>query len=403
MRLELARRRRGPRAGPRPRARAPPTIVVAAHEVQHRGAALLPAAATSSASSAGSVERPLAQQRRARRRRRRCPSTVGLHAAAGDRPEVGRRRDRRRGRWAAATIARASGCSLSDSTAPARRSTSSSPMPGAGDADDGVLALGERAGLVEQERVDGAALLEREAVLDEDPVAGRHRRGDRRRQRDRQAERVRAGDDQHGHDPGDRLVGVAERQPHDAGDHRGAGGDVEEQRGGPVGEHLRPRPRLLGLGHQPLDAGQRGVLADRVDPHPDRRVGRHRAGDDPVADVLGDRLGLAGDHRLVELRRALDDLAVGRHPGAGADQHDVTDAQVVDRRPSRRSPSGSDPLGLVGQQRGERGEGVLGLAERLHLLPVAEQHDRHQQRQLPPEVQVERVERRRHRRARRRR
>ena len=40
---------------------------------------------------------------------------------------------------------------------------------------------------------------------------------------------------------------------------------------------------------------------------------------------------------------------------------------------------GADPLGLVGQQRGERGEGVLGLAERLHLLPVAEQHDRHQQ------------------------
>ena len=38
----------------------------------------------------------------------------------------------------------------------------------------------------------------------------------------------------------DRLVGVAEREPHDPGDHRRAGGDVEEERGGTVGEHLRP-------------------------------------------------------------------------------------------------------------------------------------------------------------------
>jgi hypothetical protein len=46
---------------------------------------------------------------------------------------------------------------------------------GAGDADDGVLALGEGAGLVEQHGVDRAAGLEGEAVLDEDAVAGRDR------------------------------------------------------------------------------------------------------------------------------------------------------------------------------------------------------------------------------------
>ena len=79
-------------------------------------------------------------------------------------------------------------------------------------------------------------------------------------------------------------------------------------------------------------------------------------------------------------------------------------------RTSTTSPTGSsdggdrtdrvavDELGLVGQQRGECGERVLGLADRLHLLPVAEQHDRHQRSQLPPELEVEPVETGRHRR-----
>ena len=63
---------------------------------------------------------------------------------------------------------------------------------------------------------------------------------------------------------------------------------------------------------------------------PDGRVGRHGAGDDAVADVLGHGTGLAGDHRLVELGLAVDDDAVGRHASAGAHEHDVTDAQLVD-------------------------------------------------------------------------
>ena len=48
-----------------------------------------------------------------------------------------------------------------------------------------------------------------------------------------------------------------------------------------------------------------------------------------------------------------------------------------------------DPFGFVGQQRGERGERALGLADRLHLEPVAEQHDVDEQRELPPEVEIE--------------
>ena len=131
--------------------------------------------------------------------------------------------------------------------------------------------------------------------------------------------------------------------------------------------------------------------------HPDRRVGRHRAGDDAVAGRLGDRLGLAGDHRLVELGRAVDDRR--RRPGPGRRRGPAR------RRRPRSSASGDgadvvavDDLGVVGQQLGQRGQGAAGLADRLHLLPVAEQHDRHQRGELPPELEVEPVEARRHRR-----
>ena len=106
--------------------------------------------------------------------------------------------------------------------------------------------------------------------------------------------------------------------------------------------------------------------------------------------TLGDRLGLAGDHRLVELGLAVDDRAVGRDPAAGPHQHDVADAQLVDRH--RADVVAVDDLGVVGQQLGQRRERAAGLADRLHLLPVPEQHDRHQRRQLPPELEVEPVE-----------
>ena len=51
----------------------------------------------------------------------------------------------------------------------------------------------------------------------------------------------------------------------------GRGGDVEEQRGEAVGERLGPAAAGLGVGDEALDAGERGVVADGVDPDPERR------------------------------------------------------------------------------------------------------------------------------------
>src|SRR6185437_5959339 len=95
-----------------------------------------------------------------------------------------------------------------------------------------------------------------------------------------------------------------------------------------------------------------------VDANPDGRVGGHRTGDDAVADVTRYRLGLAGDHGLVELGGAVDDAPVRRDAAAGTHENDVVDLEFAGRHGFDRTV-GADPLGVVGQQRGQRGERAL--------------------------------------------
>ncbi len=206
---------------------------------------------------------------------------------------------------------------------------------------------------------------------------------------------MRAGDHQHGDGARDRGVEVADRRPDDERDDCGGDRDVEQQGSEPIGEYLSSALAGLGVGDEPLDPCQGSVVTDGVDPHPDRAIGRDRAGYHAVADRPVDGLGLTGDHRLVDLGAALDDRAVGGNTCAGSDQHDVADLQF--RRRNRADRVAVDEVGLVGQQRGERSERVLCLPDRLHLLPVAEQHDRHERSELPPELEVEPLETRRHR------
>ena len=171
------------------------------------------------------------------------------------------------------------------------------------------------------------------------------------------------------------------------------GRQVEERGGGAVGERLGARARALRLGDETLNAGQRGVLADPVDADAQRRVGRDRAGDHAIALTPPDRPRLAGDHRLVHVRRPVDDLAVGRNTRARPDQDDIARGQRRDRhRLDRPVPNA---LGLVGQQLGERLQRAARLADRPHLQPVAEQHDHDQRGELPPELEVEQPQHRR--------
>ena len=170
----------------------------------------------------------------------------------------------------------------------------------------------------------------------------------------------------------------------------GAGGDIEEQRGEPVGERLgpaaaRPAPRRRAAGCRPARCRRRPRRPARgstesVDTVPATTRSPAR---------LGDRARLAGDHRLVELGLALDDHAVGRDTAAGPHEHDVAERERRRVATVSTLPSASTRSASSGSSSARAASADLGLAERLHLLPVAEQHDRDQRGQLPPEVEVE--------------
>ena len=112
---------------------------------------------------------------------------------------------------------------------------------------------------------------------------------------------------------------------------RSSGGDVEQQCGGAISQHLGALTRGLRFGDEALNSRQRRLLADRVDPDAHCRVGGDGASDNSIADRLGDWLRLTGDHRLVELYLTLDDHTVGRYTGSRANQHDIPGAEIVDR------------------------------------------------------------------------
>ena len=199
-----------------------------------------------------------------------------------------------------------------------------------------------------------------------------------------------AGDHQHGHRPHDGVVDAPGEQPGHERHGSRRGGHVEQDRREAIGEHLGAAAAGLGVGDEALDPRQRRVIADGDHPNPQRRVRRDRAGDDAISRRLGDGSRLPGDHRLVQFGGALFDDAVGGYSAAGPHEDDVTDCQRVEGDVA--DVVSLDQFGVVGEQLGEDRDGAAGLADRLHLLPVAEQHDRDEQGQLPPELEVEPVQ-----------
>lgn len=218
---------------------------------------------------------------------------------------------------------------------------------GAGDVGHRVCPGRQGPGLVEQHGIDRAHPLQGEAVLHQDSGTGRHRGRHCDGERDRQAERMRTGDDQHRDGPFDRLIEVTERGPHDERDCAGSDGDVEQHRREPVGQRLGPASGFLCLGNESLDPGEGGVVTDGVDPDPDRRVGRHCSSNSAIAGRLGDRLGLASDHGLIDLSVTVDDHTISRYTTTGPDQNDVIDSQIVDRH--RLDAAADGAFGLIGK------------------------------------------------------
>ncbi len=180
------------------------------------------------------------------------------------------------------TIARASGCEAPCSRLVASSSTSRSVWPAVGmHVGERRRADGQRAGLVDDERVDPLRALECGGVLDQDagPCALAH--ADHQRGRRRESERARTRDHEHGRRAHQRRRPVAENEAV-----RGERDDSDrehrrhEARGHLVGEPLHRRLRPLRRRHLAHDrreqrrradggrlAAQRARLVDRPGKH----------------------------------------------------------------------------------------------------------------------------------------
>ena len=147
---------------------------------------------------------------------------------------------------APAATARAIGCSDASSTEPARSSAvAGAHALGRDHVDQRHAAGGDRAGLVEHDRVDPAGRLQHLGALDEDAELGAPARADHEGGRRGQAQGARAGDDQDRHRGGERgggAVGGSRRDPEPEGGGGQGDDDGDEHRRTPGRRGAAPGP-----------------------------------------------------------------------------------------------------------------------------------------------------------------
>ncbi|MNO85664.1 hypothetical protein D3C76_770400 [compost metagenome] len=161
------------------------------------------------------------------------------------------------------------------------------------DAAQGQAAFGERAGLVEDDRVDLVEAFEHVATGDQQAefVQGARCRGQGRWRGQRQ--RARTGRHQHRQDDPEGPRGV-QVPPPQTNDHGGHQGEQEEPLRGPVGNFRQARLFGLCAFEQADDGRQARIMTKRFDFHVQRALDIQRAAGDPLADAARLRQVLAG-------------------------------------------------------------------------------------------------------------
>ena len=143
-----------------------------------------------------------------------------------------------------------------------------------------------------------------------------------------------------------------------------------EDRGDTIGKVLDRRPRRLRVLHQTDDLRQRARRPGSGGPHDQRPGAVHRPAHHPGLGGLQHRHRLAGEHRLVHRRTALDDHAVHRQPFSRPHHDEVADgergdvavglAAVGEPHPRDRRLQGDEPAqapAWSGAWRGPRARG----------------------------------------------
>ena len=244
------------------------------------------------------------------------------------------------------------------------------------------LALGQRPGLVDHQRVDLLHQLERFGVLDEHAFLCPAPDADDDGYRCGEAQRARAGDDEH-RDGDDQCIGQRRRRA-DQGPHRnrnGGDGDdgQDEPAGDQVGKLLDRCARTTCLAHHVHDAREQRICTHLLGAHRERPgLIDGAAGDLAAGDFLG-RDGLTGQHRLVDAGLAVDDLAVDWNLGAGFHAQDVAGDHVLEADFLVGSVR-LHPNGGVRCKAQQVLDGARRLRPRPQLEHLAEQHQGHDDR-----------------------
>ncbi len=231
------------------------------------------------------------------------------------------------------------------------------------------FALGERACLVDSERADARQAFNRLAAFEQDaPPRGV---GDCAQQRCGRANDQRAGRGDHqqrhgavesvGETPADERQPQRDRRR--AADYRQRVPLLE-----PLQPALRARFLLLRLLHQLQDALQQRLGCGGAHFDLQRAVAVHCARKHGVADGLVDGHALARNRRLVNMRLAHYDHAVGRDALTGAGQHAVADLHLFHRY--GLGSCGGDSRGGVGLERHQGAHSVAAAGERVTLQRV---------------------------------
>ena len=171
----------------------------------------------------------------------------------------------------------------------------------------------------------------------------------------------------------------------------------DEHRADAVGEALHRGLGALRVLDEAHDLSERGVGAHLGRAEPEAAQLVHGRADDGVARGLLDRDRLAGEHRLVDCRGALDEHAVDRDLLAGTDHDEVAHDDLLDGDVGL-FPATHDAGGL-GRQTHERLDGVARAALCARLEQLAQQHEGDEQRARLVEDRLHlqrRNERRRH-------
>ena len=194
------------------------------------------------------------------------------------------------------------------------------------------LALGDRAGLVENDDLRSSEKLQRFTGFKKDSVPGAESVSDHDRHGRRESQRAGAGNYKDGNCALQRKgkVLVAEYQPSEEHEKR----NPDDRRNKYAGNPVR-YPCDRGLGRRRVrnhlnDFGERRILSDARRPAAKIARGVDRCRTDRAARLLIDGNGFSGERRLVDRALALQHDAVHRDRFSGPDREDIAGRHLVD-------------------------------------------------------------------------